>query len=699
MRESMGRGHLVRGHASRPVGMGAARLVLLLIGLTGVGLASAASASAACLNEAFRVGPSALLPECRAYEMASLPDKAGGGMRSTLETKTTPSGDAVFYFSSAAFADAPSSVTLGTYISRRGADNWSTESVSPPQVNPSGALIKVAIPSPDLSKTLQYSKVALTPGAIEGGSNVYLQDNFTGERELVVAKEGNKLFQNLTGISTAGYLAGTADFSHVVFNTTVPLTDDAPAVASIYEYAEGELRLVNRRSDGSAETSGAHTSTSRVPYSHNLSEDGSRIFWMSGTSGVKPLYMREDGSETVAISASQRTGEVGVVKDADFAGAAPDGSAAYFLSIWPLTDASAPETSNRLYRYDVESGELTDVLAGGLNPKPNLRKVLAVSDDGSYVYFQAIGALTPDSTEGTLTNPNLYVWHEGEVKLVAQQAGATGMASPSGEHFGFTTSVALSPEDPPSLACSTATPPTPAPCLDAYHYDALAEELSCVTCTGGPALGPSELGNQRFHENGMGDEYSRPVLDDGTVFVDTPNRIVEADVNGTGDAYAWRDGRHWMLTTGTSPTPANFADATPDGSSVFVRTPEPLVPQDFDQSYDVYSVRIDGGLSGQFPPPPPPPCDGEACRPAAPPVAPISLPASEGERPDGNLPAACLVLSRRAGAAESRADRLERRARRAPSAKAARKLRSKARKQHKQANRLSAQARNCGGQG
>src|SRR5690606_24343527 len=118
---------------------------------------------------------------------------------------------------------------------------------------------------------------------------------------------------------------------------------------------------------------------------------------------------------------------------------------------------------------------------------------------------------------------------------------------------------------------------------------------------------------------GMGDHFPLAVLEDGSVFFDTPNQLLANDVNGVMDAYRWRQGSRWLVSTGTDSSPSNFADATPDGSSVFFRTGERLVPQDVDGNNDLYVARVGGGLAGQYPPPEPPPCEGEECRDEPPP--------------------------------------------------------------------------------
>lgn len=694
---------MVTSHSRSALAGRASAFLFVLAGLAAAACLGAPGAAAACPNEAFRVGASALLPECRAYEQVSPVDKGGANVAMPIEVSAAPSGDAAAFYASAAFAEAPGNPLIAGYIGRRGADNWTTESISPPGSNPSGLQVLTGPASSlELDRTLQYSKVALAPGAIEGGSNVYIRDNLSGGHTLVVAQAGNALFSNLSSFSSGRYLAATPDFSHVVFQTSAQLLPEAPPNATtVYEFADGQLSIVNRLPDGTVSAGARAEPKGGVPYAHAISEDGSRIFFMPGSSS-QPLYMREDGLPSVAISASQKTGEVGTARAGEFGGASADGGVVYFSSSQKLTDASTV-SGESLYRYDVASGQLTDLLAG-LTVSTGFRRVMAVSRDGSYVYFAARGALTPDSVEAGTTGANLYVWHAGTLEHIAEinsasretQGPPQRMASPSGDQFAFATAAPLSPQDPPSAACPSASTDN-GMCRDVYSYDASSGVLSCLTCTGSPAAGHSDLGGQLFHERGMGDEWAHPVLEDGTVFFDTPNRLVVADVNGVGDAYAWRQGARWLISTGTDPAPSNFGDATADGSSVFFRTGESLVPQDVDANVDLYAARVNGGLAGQYPPAPPPPCEGEGCRGASPQASPSPLPSTESPRDDDNLPAACLALERKARAADRRADALQRRLRLAEG-RGARTLRRQLRQQRRKSNQLTSKGRICGGQ-
>ena len=146
----------------------------------------------------------------------------------------------------------------------------------------------------------------------------------------------------------------------------------------------GELRIVNRLPDGTVSPDGASIGFfgSTLPRAHAVSEDGSRVFFNTGS----------------------------------FGGAAADGSIVYFYSDANLTESSLTRGRPTLYRYEVESGELTDLtIAPDLPGGAWVQDTLALSVDGSHVYFSAVGDLTGEAPESPV-DANLYHWHEGEIE-------------------------------------------------------------------------------------------------------------------------------------------------------------------------------------------------------------------------------------------------------------------------------------------
>lgn len=698
--------------------------VLLAVLCLPAAFAAGSAGAAECPNAALRTGPSAVLPGCRAYEMVSPVDKNDGNVSSTMSVHAAPSGNAVSFGSTASFAGSPASPLGGTYIARRGS-NWATEAVDPPQFNHSGLLIRgTPVSSPDLRFSFGVSSMALTPGAQEGGSNLYLRDNATGSRTLLAATSGTLLALETSGAGGGSFLGASADWSHVLIGSrealSVSPSEPAPAAGreNIYDLTGGTAHLVNVLPDGTVDPEGAHIGANTTPYRHLISEDGSRTYFQVGGFGAGPLYLREDDTTTTPISVSQNGAEAGEEKPAEFGVATPDGSIVYFTSFSELIEGAG---SNALYRYDVPAEELTAVIPSPPAGEAGVRFVLGASRDGSYVYFASSAALAEGATQ-TAGGVNFYVWHDGTIKWIAQSEPASTeysfpqqwSVSPDGKVFGLASESALTTEDVLSPACPTDPylGNQPEHCIDTYAYEYDANQLKCVSCKWGvgptgesewlPGRGFSELGGQGTREAGMGDEFPHAALDNGTVFFDTPNSLSSRDVNGVGDVYAWREGTSELVSTGRGEQPSTFGDSTPDGSDVFFLTKQQLVKQDTDESTDVYDDRELGGLASQWPPEAGPPCKGEGCRGASS-SPPAGLPQGATTVAGKTAPRSCTAIRAKAKKASHQARRLGKRARRSAKRNGAnaqsRRLHRKATTARKRAHRIHQKAATCGRKG
>ncbi len=664
----------------------------------GAALFAGTAAAASCPNEALRVGPSALLPECRAYEMVSPPNKGDGFVERFYPDQSAPDGDAVAFLSTSAFGAAEASPIYSLYLSRRdGAAGWSTAGVEPPTLNDQGLLeLSSTAFSEGLEKTLQAGSVALAPGAIEGGSNVYVRDNRTGARTLIRSEAGHELLENFAGAQSAGsaYLGGSPGWDHLILTSAAPLAEGvAPGIYQIYDYTDGHVEVVSRLGNGEI----APTSTYAPTGVNAVSRDGSRVYFELGSSAGGLLYLREDDARTYPVSVSQKEGPgEGEVREVTFAGASTDGAIAYFTSGAELTNASHTHFSNTLYRFELGSKKVTDLTpsAESATEGAQVTSTLGVSEDGSYVYFAARAALAPGSVVASGLGTNLYVWHDDAIRLIAQADPAPGettgpgqaMVSPNGEHFAFVSSAPLTATDVPSPDCPV-TGQVAEHCAQVFEYEYATGQLTCTSCAG-PARGDSSLG-ALAQKAIVGGYAGRAVLNDGSVFFDTPNRLVGRDSNGIEDVYRWRDGNTSLISTGTSGQPSNFADSTPDGSNVYLRTDQRLVGADIDSGTDLYDARVDGGIAAQNPPGSPPPCEGEACRGASPLAAPTPLGGASAR--DG---ATCGGLSRRAHRIALVAKRARRRAK-SPSGAHAARLRRIASRRHAEARRAHSEAGRC----
>jgi hypothetical protein len=615
----------------------------LAIGLTAI-FGGGSAAAAGCSNEAVRAQQGAAhLPECRAFEQVSPVEKGVSeiDIRSP-HVQAAPQGGAVSFGSLNSLPGAASSPIQSAYVARRGATDWSTTQIDPPETNGALQLLRpTRWISESLDRAVDASLFPLAPGALEGHDHVYVHDLRSGERELAV---------QLPSLALVGLLdqfvdpfdgpiwSASSDLSHFVFQFTgPPLVDDAPEGADVaYEWADGELRLVGRDIDGSPFPVSVSMGAARIG-SRSISDDGSRIYF-SASSPIPggPLYLRENGTSTTLVSGSQQTGKDPTNPiNVEFLSTTADGRYAFFQSGRAMTDEpiAEPVGATLLYRFDAETGDIELLVDTSVGlPLATGLFVWRVSSGGERIYFESTVHLTPDA--GPTGNPSLYVWQESGVQYIGPSAPPGSplqiQASPDGRFVAIKT---VSPLDgavnPPNPDCPKGKPPfddnPEGVCYEVYAYDAQTDALTCASClSSGDSRGNAGLGMYPIRGNSFD---PRAALADGTVYFDTPNRLVPEDVNGVRDVYEWRAGTVRLLSSGTDTSPASFVEANADGTDVFTMTRGRLVAQDSDNAMDVYDIRRDGGLAvqnqltnsrlG---------CEGDACQgsPGAPPAAPTA---------------------------------------------------------------------------
>ncbi|HET6510540.1 MAG TPA: hypothetical protein VFG42_27335 [Baekduia sp.] len=571
-----------------------------------VGLSATTAASATAAVPA---------PPGRAYEMVSPADKAGSDV-SWGSMQATASGDKIAYGVTAAYAGAPTSLLGGIDVAQRG-DDWTTKSLDAPQGSAAGLLISsVAFNSPDLGTSLVESSAALAPGATEGDGNVYVRDNARGAYSFV-GSSSNPLFNQLF-LFLGSPVAGTsADMKHIVFdvNQGVLSPDAIDGSPNAYEYVDGRLRLVGVLPDGTVNPTGARTKPAVAHDAHVVSDDGRRVYFTIDSFGEAPLYLREDGTRTIPISASRVPGDEGTMYPATFGGATADGDVAYFSSMNPLTPESTTSFSATLYRYQRSTDTLTDLTPDVPSPGAGVNAILQVSADGHYVWFTATGVLASGATEG---DANLYVWHDGTIRFestlgpLETYGPTTWNMSPDGHLLAFSTDGPAPGYDNASAACPMSVAGA---CAEVQLADAsTSAPARCISC---PSDGATARGDARIADttSTLGNYWPRSVLDDGRVFFNSPERLVPEDTNGKLDVYMWSGDHASLISTGRSEDDSTFGDASADGRDVFFRTTERLVARDTDRNIDLYDARLGGGIAAQDVTADTRPCAGDACRP------------------------------------------------------------------------------------
>jgi hypothetical protein len=490
----------------------------------------------------------------------------------------------------------------------------------------------------------------LVPGESSHFRNLFLHDDLDGSDQLVNLTPADVVWpapeEENQHYWPSSFLAGSDDLSHIVFEEELKLTPDAPVGFrggdELYEWTGGQVKLVSVLPDGTpvhgslagatrnyAAESGltADEAVNVAQFRHAVSSSGSRILFEAEGA----LYLREDGDRTIQVDRSTGPDPSGGGR---FMAASANGARVFFTDTRRLTpDSTAEEGNPDLYEFEAESDQLTDLTVDPSAPA-DVIGVAGASEDGSYLYFVALGALTGQvnshADSAVSGEPNLYLLHDGVTRFVATLsqfgdecdwtqnascgggelgAGLTSRVSESGVFLGFNSVRSLTGYD--NTDANTSEPD-----IEIYLYDAETDQLSCASCdpsgarpTAGAAIRwpsvplPENLNNAYPQHN---------VSEAGEVFFESGEALVPQDGNGRRDVYAYEGGRLHLISTGTSEAGSHFLDATPDGSDVFFSTDQRLLPRDTDGLNDYYDARVDGG----FPEPgaPPPACTGEPCR-------------------------------------------------------------------------------------
>jgi hypothetical protein len=634
-----------------------------------------------CPNEEFRTGPSAALPDCRAYELVTPPFKEGN--RSTFEKPplngtgmagVSPDGLHVDINSFGDFGDAQSGVFEDNYELTRTASGWVETSTDLPVSRfPESAPVAA---TPEMGEFLYEARTSEQP--LEA-KDFWLREADGALSEIgpfeppaaTAGPPGLSYGAGAMSIDKGGeFLAASSDLSHVVFESPVPWPGDE-ASGSLYEYAVGRSgppAPVGVEPDGKpcvARYAGGETGT-------GISADGSTVFFTC--SGE--LFARVEESRTVAISepsaADCATCDTSLVAAASFEGASADGSKVFFSTTQPLL-VGAAERSASLYEYDFDAppaspedpdGRIVPITAGGKwGPRgAEVQDVVAVSEDGSHVYFLAKGALQGASNSQGVSpaegESNLYLFERdaqfpaGRLSFIA--GGLSWLDYGSGSSSRVTNNSAPGvgyPEVTPDgrflvfVSSADITPGDTSTADQVFEYDAQTGELVRVS-----------IGQNGFNDDGNTDNAllsaelpaedrgngvpalnGLAVSDDGAyVLFQSADGLTPGALNGIVkeetcteeqgcisytplvNVYEYHDGNVYLISDGQDSTSVLHVSAvyaiglSASGEDVFFDTGDQLVPQDQDTEVDIYDARVDGG----FPAPVSllPSCSGDACQ-------------------------------------------------------------------------------------
>lgn len=443
---------------------------LAIVWLGAMGQGAVAATPSPCANAAYRTGPSAALPDCRAYEQVSPAEKENfPALSRNYPTQTPSNGEALSFMNLiGAYSNAQSASLPDAYVARRGTHGWETVNVAPPVPGPTppGGDEVSYVFSEDFSQWfVDVPSEQLTPESTAGVYNLFFHSpggSYTWVNDATPAHappEGCPTFvlilcyQFIDRVAPAG---NSADLRHILFEDNGSLGGGAlEGLENLYESfneaGEWHVRLVGVLPDGAAAHGSTAGSGSSIHYGsfapqydkrvmNSISQNGSRVVFQARADGGAPdpaqnefteVYDRLNGTETVELSAPA-PGAKPVNEKAEAAkywAASVDGNRVFFTSKAELTTASftgttppeCEETSpacdhGDLYEYDLETETLKDLtidenLPADETEGAGVLGVVGASSDGSYVYFVATGQLV--AGKGVDHADNLYMIHNG----------------------------------------------------------------------------------------------------------------------------------------------------------------------------------------------------------------------------------------------------------------------------------------------
>jgi Tol biopolymer transport system component len=647
----------------------------------------------------FRLGEGGL-PDGRVWELVSPAQKNSaevgvgepdGGVTTypsyRLIDAGATSGEAITYTSWTSFGEPESAPSVGQYFSRRTEDGWETENISPSVPAPKQLIPPFRGFSADLGFGALVTGQPIASGEVL--DNLYLRDDGTGTLQELTT-EAPKIAAKVE--LCLDYAGSSEDGSRAFFAADASYAGTLEAKGlnkefSLYEWSAAKglvpLSVLPGKSIsvapspntafGAGLSGSGHCQTGETVMRHVISADGRIAFWTyAPQSGTPELLARVGGEETIQLD-KKVAGGTGNSGEGVFQGASIDGSKAFFTD---KSNLKGGASEGDLYLYELVGKELKDLTPG--TEAAGVKGVAGISDDGSYIYFVAEGALT--GTEANAAGEkaikgadNLYLYHEGEgVRFIGVLASEdqgdwssnpstlSARVTPDGRHLMFlsleaqalagydnTVSVGAHCQLPNSKGEALQGSPD---CPEVFLYDAEANRLVCASCnpTGERPAGPTRLPTWSNPFEGP-----RYLSKDGSkLFFESDDALTPADENGKRDIYEFeRDGTgnctsespnfdpvsggcHFLLSSGKSTDESYLLDASGSGRDVFFSTRRALIGSDTNENYDVYDAREGGG----FPEPSEQaPCLGEGCKPAPSLMSNPFLPATMMFSGAGNL--------------------------------------------------------------
>ncbi|HVT00296.1 MAG TPA: hypothetical protein VHE08_07260 [Solirubrobacterales bacterium] len=579
-----------------------------------------------CANGALRTGPSAMLPDCRAYELVTPPDTNGRTPRGAAfngryfpTLQASPDGDRVSFLVEGGSIPGFEAAGAGNgddYLARRGGGGWSTELASP-----TGA----EVPAPRPGAFSEDQEHSLWSESLGAGGTTFIRYPDGHSQPVGRGSLGVDRGAEARLIAPGG--------SHTIFSSerirAVQLEPDAPpaGTAAIYDRTADEVTHVVSLLPGDV-TPAAGENAEYV----GASLDGAGVAFRIEGSGM--LYLRQDDARTYAVG-----------EGLTYAGIAEGGGRIFYLE------------GGDLFAYDAATGSPIRFSEGGDTTPVN------VSPDGRIAYFLSPDVLTgqanPNGAHAETGKDNLYVSREGQIGFVgtveeedveetigavlvglgrwlaslgSAPARETSRTDPGGDVLLFESRAPLTSYDPAGHK-------------EVYRYDGAT--LSCLSCnpTGTPATGGASLQTPAgaFGPGevlGLADRLLNLNAEGTRAFFQSYEPLVAADTDQRQDVYEWeasglgscaRPGGCLYLISGPhSEADEHLFAVSADGDDVFFLSGDLLTGTDTDTTPSIYDARVNGGFPEAAEAEA---CQGDGCRPA-PTLAP-QLPTAATSFPSG----------------------------------------------------------------
>ena len=569
-----------------------------------------------CPNETVRQqSDSSFLPDCRAYELVS-PAEMGNVKLDPYNGPPAPYADNRFAFYGQAGAiegtDPTNALYGDTYVATRTNDGWITKYTG---IHGNEALFEsTAVTDKSLSTLLDF--------VIETGAFRFGPEQPPNNIPYIWDSQGNSLGRwpaDASAIPDANEVSGSFQpsptFSHLAFSSTnvvfAPggLTGE-PGSAYDYDVAENSTMVISKAPDGSNLSGGPGPISFPAEHSGDPAQSAPGISEDGNRilmSVAGDLYMRVGDAITYAVSNERPVTYVGMTDNA---------SEVYFTSAEQLTSEDH-DTSVDLYMWDENTDQLTLVSKGADGT--------GETDGCSAAWIEKCNI---EMVRGEDSTDNAVASESGDVYFYSPEQLDSGEGIQNGRNLYVyrngqvqlvstlepahaLTRIQVSPTDA-HAAFVTASPITSynnAGFREMYAFTPATGALRCASCV---PNGEPPKANVKPSLNGIF------MSNDGRTFFSTTESLVPQDTNETVDVYEYVEGRPQLITRGIDPVSKALVNKTglvgvsADGENVYFDTASTLVGQDKNGNFlKFYDARTDGGFS--FAAPPAPCVSGDEC--------------------------------------------------------------------------------------